>query len=110
MGSNLKINMNFQVPFIEIDGTPKQDLMIAKMLYELLLTEQNGDAMKYYIWGTMLRDEKGILEIDKADYQTLYDLVKSTPRWTATLKAQVMLIMQDAKDKPAPPKERGRNQ
>lgn len=99
--SSLKVYINLQTPFVEIDGTETKKTL-AKYLSELLLTEQSGDALKYQGWGVDLRTS-GIIEIDKSDFQTLYDVVKSTQRWTATMKAQVMLIMLDAEKKPARP-------
>jgi len=103
--SNLKVRINLQKPFIEVDGKPTNDTL-ASFLSGLLLTEMTGDAMKNHIWGTTLREEKGILDIDRDDWQKLYDMVKATQRWTSTMKAQVMIEMEECRNKPIPPADR----
>lgn len=93
--------------FLGVDGKPQNpSRSLAKHLADILLTATQGPALKFHYIGVTLRDGDGIIDLDDADYKTVYDYVDTHPQWFATTKAQIMIRMEEDKRKPAKPKER----
>lgn len=94
-----KIQINLNNPFLNSDGSENDSKQsLAKVLSGFLDTEgDTTNPVKLYGWSKKLNKD-AILELDDADYNMLKQMLETTKRQIAMARAQILLVMIDAKD------------
>lgn len=88
--------LNFDVPAVKIDGN-EDTLTLGSLLSELIATETEGNTMKLFGWHKALQAKKPLM-LDDSDKKVLYNLVDKTNRMYINVKAQILIIIDAAKE------------
>lgn len=75
------------------DKTRKLSMVLA----EMLKTSQKGDAIKYLDWAIDLA-QKGKIEVDNSDYDSLMTFIKEHQQLMVLVKAQLIKAFKQAKE------------
>ena len=88
----------FDLAGVQLKDENEVPLTVGKMMGGALMQAQGGDDVKLYLLSIKLR-EKDKVELDVADFKTLKNGVDALriPRLT---KAQFIMVLDEAKDKP----------
>lgn len=91
------IRLNFNQPLLSFKGET-QKTTLGDILAELISTETKGNIVKLYGWMQRLAAAKD-LELDEADYSMFKDLIENSERITVLVKAQVLKVMAEEKER-----------
>jgi len=86
------LTINLNVPLLTLEGTEVPDTNQGKLLANLLISGSKGQAIKQYDWAMTLW-KKGVLQVDKTDFDTVRALVDSAEQLTILAKAQILQRM-----------------
>ena len=96
------MKINFNVDLVDLEGNKVQatdergtalphNENLGKLLGQVLATETQGDPIKYFEWAQKMHNGKEI-DLDTSDQKTLQDFIKTTPKLTAIVKAQLLAL------------------
>lgn len=80
----------------EVDGKEVPNTTLAKVLSKrLAYASDSGNPVKMYDWATQLWS-KGVINVDRTDYDFIKDFVEKDKELLVFAKAQVMLSMKES--------------
>jgi hypothetical protein len=83
----MKINMN--MPILGLDGKELEETNIGKLIAQMLVQTNKGDALKFWHWAQKLYAGKE-LDLDPSDSETLKNFIKDNEQMTILSKAQAL--------------------
>lgn len=86
----MKIDLNKSVK--DLDGIEIPDGHMGKIIANMLVSSTRGDALKYWGWAVKLNNKEEI-DLDKSDFETFKEFVKSHEHLTILTKAQVLELL-----------------
>jgi len=90
------MKLDFNKPFFSIRGD-KQPSTLGELFADVISTEQHKEATKLYNWAVKFAQNESV-DLDKADFKLLEDLVNNHGRIVVLLKAQLLQVFEDARD------------
>jgi hypothetical protein len=83
-----KLDLNFNLK--DLDGGEIAEAKVSKLLAGLLMSQKEGDAVKFFDWAVTLH-KTGIIEVDSSDFSTIKKLVSDNKEYlTMIAKAQLL--------------------
>lgn len=90
----MKLNLNKKLQ--DLDGLDIEDKMLGKVVAIALVTQTEGDPVKFFDWGMSLHKGEDI-NLDKADQKTFREFIANSQKLTVLVKGQVLRIVDDLK-------------
>lgn len=89
------IDLNFELK--DLDGNVLQGIPSAgKFVGNLLVTETDGDAIKFFDWAISLNKNE-VISVDNADFTLIKELIKKSEKVTILAKAQILKYLETIK-------------
>ena len=82
------VNLNLKKEIKDLEGNSLQQTTMAKLLASVLVSTNEGDAIKYYDWAKELYGNENLV-IDESSYQELFDFVKKNAHFYLSLNLVV---------------------
>lgn len=90
------MKVNFNVPVLNLDGNPimegSEPANLGRVLGNTLIMVSQGDVLKFYGWA-MKMNNKEVIDLDKADQETLRKFVDANTNLTILVKAQIFHLL-----------------
>lgn len=84
--------MDFNFNLLDLEGKEIADANAGKLLANILVSANKGDAMKYWTWAQKMYAGK-VLELDPSDTETLKNFVKESEQLSILAKAQLLEVI-----------------
>lgn len=86
----MKIQLNKNL--IGLDGQEIEQSNMGKLLAQILVSANKGDALKFWTWANKLHAGED-LDLDPSDAETLKNFIKDSEQLTILSKAQILSEM-----------------
>jgi hypothetical protein len=91
-----KIKLELNRPLLNMEGVAFEDTTMAKFIAGRLYNAEQGDPLKFLDWSTELHTT-GSIEVDESDFNTILEVVKSTPKLGRGILGQIVRTFNVAK-------------
>lgn len=85
------MKLDFNKPILGLDDQPIESQNLGKLIANMITATPKGDAMKLYDWGRKLYKGE-VLDLDRADQQTLKGLIENSETIFVLAKAQALEV------------------
>lgn len=90
-----KLDLNFKLT--DLDGNVIEGGEVNKLFAGLLMSQKNGDAVKFFDWAVTV-NKTGVIEVDSSDFSLIKELVKNNDGYLTVLsKAQLLNYLETIK-------------
>ena len=88
----IKIDLNVKLKGLDGNDIPGE--IIGKNIANVLVSENKGDALKYYDWAVKLYKGEPI-NVDRADFDKIKAFINDSDRIAILLKAQALILLKE---------------
>lgn len=96
----MKTKLNLTQTITDLDGNPvPPNTTTGKLLATTLAAAPKANALKFWSWALALHKGE-VVEVDEADYDTLYKFVETHEGLTVLARAQILQAMRSSQATP----------